>query len=235
MPRRNVPPDERIAEWVQQIDGITEEVYTLHLYRALWRELAEITRAAELPPSAFFDALNTWYPAIQGVAVRRQLDRSAGTRSLVRLLQSIERHRGMMTRDRHVALWVGHNPAPGIDIGDGRTWNPFLDEGHANFDRFSGARDRDTISAEVIRADINRLQASGATVTVYANDAIAHSALSPRDIRPTYEDLNDAIDTVAELVNKYTSFLKASTNATFVPAIQQDWTAIFRQAWLPPR
>jgi len=96
--------------WREHLERITQETYRLHHYRQLWRELAEITQAANLPPSVFFDALPVWYVSTQGAAVRRQLDRRGDSLSLIRLLEDIGRNSGLVTRDRHIALW--HCPAP---------------------------------------------------------------------------------------------------------------------------
>jgi hypothetical protein len=227
-------PEAQRAEWTEQIETITQEVYAIHHHRDLWRRLAEITQAAKLPASVFFDALSMWYAATQSVAVRRQLDTSKGTVSLIRLLEDLERHRGHVTREWHVSLWVGDKPEPVIDMGDGWTWTPFLDEAQANFDRFAGDRAHEHLDRGVVQADIARLKDAGAAVQTYVNEAIAHATLNRKSAVVTYAELNGAIDVVAELVGKYTSLLKAQAIAQFEPDIQQDWTAIFRQPWIDP-
>lgn len=63
------------ARWIREIDRITQQTYRLHHYRQLWRGLAEITQAANLPPSTVFDAFAVWYATSQAASVRRQLDR----------------------------------------------------------------------------------------------------------------------------------------------------------------
>jgi hypothetical protein len=228
-----VSPDERFEGWVRQIDQITQEIYSIHHHRDLFRRLAEITQQANLPPSVFFDALSSWYAATQSTAVRRQLDTTRGTVSLIRLLQAIERHRGAVSRERHVALWVGDAPEEqAIDLGDGWNWTPFLEEAHANFDRFSGSRERNYLDRALVQADIAKLKEVGQAVKRHVDEAIAHTALRRQPAVVTYDDLNAAIDVVAELVRKYTSLLKAVMIPWFEPAIQQDWTAIFRQPWI---
>ena len=227
-------PESHRAEWTKQIDAITQEVYAIHHHRDLWRQLAEITQAAKLPASVFFDALTMWYAATQSVAVRRQLDTSKGTVSLVRLLEDLERHRGLVTREWHVSLWVGENPELVIDKGDGWMWTPFLDEAQANFDKFAGERAHEHLDRGVVQADIARLKEAGASVQKYVNEAIAHATLRRQSAVVTYAELNGAIDVLAELVGKYTSLLKAEAIAQFEPVIQQDWTAIFRQPWIDP-
>src|SRR4051794_8869436 len=94
--------DARYRRWVEHLERIIREVYNAHHFRHLWRELAELTQAANLPASVFFDALGVWYASTQTSSVRRQLDRRRGSVSLIRLLEDIERHPEVMTRGRHL-------------------------------------------------------------------------------------------------------------------------------------
>jgi hypothetical protein len=213
--------DERYERWVQQIDRITQETYWLHHHRQLFRGLAEITQAADppLPSSVFFDAIGIWYVATQGTNVRRQLDRTRGTVSLARLLDEVAHYPGVMTRQRHLDVWTDPE---------------FVELAHANFDLFSGARERDGIDVALVRADLARLEQLGGVVQGYVNDAITHTADQTVHAVPTFDQLNAAIDAIGDLVKKYASFLKAVTLWQFEPIIQEDWRAPFRRAWIPP-
>jgi hypothetical protein len=217
--------------WREQLERITQETYRLHHYRQLWRELAEITQAANLPPSVFFDALPIWYVSTQGAAVRRQLDRRADSLSLIRLLEDIGRNSELVTRDRHIAAWHEQARDAGVGEADALCEQLRLRDANGNFDRFAGAG-RDTIDRALVRADVAELERAGEVVKGYVDEAIAHMALSPKNSVPTYRDLNAAMDRVAELVQKYASLLNAEYLWGFEPAIQQDWKAPFRQAWI---
>jgi hypothetical protein len=48
---------------------------------------------------------------------------------------------------------------------------------------------------------------------------------------PTYAEINDALDFIGELINKYESLLKAAQWGTLVPVHQADWTQAFTVAW----
>jgi hypothetical protein len=48
---------------------------------------------------------------------------------------------------------------------------------------------------------------------------------------PTYAEINDALDFIGELINKYESLLKAAQWGTLVPVLQADWTQAFTVAW----
>ncbi len=190
----------------------------MHHHRQLWRGLAEITQAADLPPSAIFDALGVWYSTSQTAAVRRQVDRTRGVVSLVRLLEDVARHPGAITRERHIALWESEVM--------------FKAEAHANFDRFSGGRQRDRIDVALVRADVATLNAAGRAVENFVNETVAHAAETPQHEVPTFMTLNAAIDTIGELARKYASLLKAEMLVQLEPVIQYDWKAPFRQAWI---
>ncbi len=223
-PRATTAPDDaRWNRWIEHLDRIVQETYRAHHYRQLWRGLAEITQAANLPASAIFDAFGVWYATTQTASVRRQLDRRRGTVSLRRLLDDIAQHPEVASRERHVAAWLPDGADPDFEA-----------QAHANFDRFAGGRDRDRIDVAGVRADIQQLEAVGGVVERYANEAIAHMAGEPTHEVPTFVDLNGAIDQIGELVKKYASLLKAEIIWQLEPVIQYDWKAPFRQPWIPP-
>jgi hypothetical protein len=213
-----VTPDERFAQWVGWIERIKNAVHALFLYRHMFRRLGEVTQAASLPPSVFFEALARWYASHQAIAVRRQIDMTRGTISLRRLLHDIATHPGVMSRDRHVALWDETDPY-------------FVAEANANFDRFAGAG-LPRIDAAAVRDDIARLDAAAEAIERHTNEAIAHSAQNPSGQVPTWGELHAAIDVIGEVVEKYYSLLTASMVWNMLPEIQDDWLAPFRQPWI---
>lgn len=214
--------DERYERWVERLDRITSEVYNAHLYRLLWRELGDIVRVADLPPSVIFDSWGVWYATTQSSSIRRQVDRGRGVVSLYRLLSEVAQHPRVVSRERHVALWTRDNRPGDFDA-----------PANENYDRFSDARERDVMNVAFVRTDIDSLAGVGTVIERYVDEAIAHTADRTTQTVPTYDELNAAIDTVADLVSKYASLLKAEILPQFEPAIQYDWKAPFRQAWIP--
>lgn len=213
--------DARWERWGNHLERIIQETYRTHHYRQLYRGLAEITQAADLPPSSIFDAFGIWYITAQTASIRRQLDRTRGTVSLWRLLDDIARNPDVASRDRHVAVWLRN------------TAEPVVDEAHANFDRFAGGREHDQIAVRLVRADLDELRGVGEVVERYANEAVAHTTVDETRTVLTYVELNTAIDHIGELVKKYASLLKATILWQLEPVIQHDWKAPFRQAWIP--
>lgn len=209
--------DQRYASWLEQLEHIIQDVYRLNHHRQLFREVADITQAANLPPSAFFDAVGGWYADSQTAAIRRLVDRRRRSVSLVRLLDEIRQHPDVTSRARHVALWNG---------------DPHFErEGHDNYDRFADASG-ERIDRLMVQADIDELNGAAAAVERYVDENIAHRALAPKAAVPTFAELNAAIDAIGEIVRKYASLLRAVMLAELTPVIQYDWKAPFRQPWL---
>lgn len=211
-------PDEYYASWIEQLELVIQDVYSLHHHRHLYREVRDMAIAADLPPSAFFDALGLWYASSQAAALRRLVDRRRGTISLIRLLDEIKRNPAVMDRERHIGLW-----------GDDRF---FQAEGHRNYDRFVSEANPDRIDADAVAADIDGVNAVVERVERYVNDHVAHRAAEQTTDIPTFAELHEAIDVIGAVVQKYASLLKAEILAELEPVIQYDWLAPFRRPWL---
>ncbi len=126
-----------------------------------------------------------------------------------------------MTRERHVALW---------------SQDPWLaKQAHRNFDRFADTDRPGQIDADLVRADLRALDRAADGVKHHVDETIAHAADQTTRVTPTYEDLNEAIDKIGDLVRKYTSLLEATVFGTLEPIIQSDWEAPFRVPWIRPR
>lgn len=214
----SVTPDQMYESWLEQLELIIQDVYSLHHHRHLYREVRDMAVAANLPPSAFFDALGLWYASSQAAALRRLVDRRRDTISLVRLLDDLRRNPSVLSRERHVELW-----------GDDRF---FKAEGHRNYDRFSMPASPNRLHQAAVADDIAAVDTSVERVQHYVNDHVAHRAAQQTTEIPTFAELHEAIDAVSEVVQKYASLLKAEILAELEPVIQYDWLAPFRRAWL---
>jgi hypothetical protein len=212
--------DERYASWLEDFELIKQDVYRLHHHRFLFRETQEMIRAAELPESSFFRALAQWYAESFASGIRRLGDRRRGTISFVRLLDEIRRHPGVMSCERHVALW---------DRDGDRL---FMAEGERSYDRFADATGN-RVDAEAVSQDIAALNAAAARVETWVNENVAHRSALPRADLPTFAEVHAAVDAVGQILQKYASLLRAEGLVELVPVIQYDWKAPFRRTWLP--
>ena len=81
-------------------------------------------------------------------------------------------------------------------------------------------------------ADLERLHDKSKVVVGYVDRHLAHHDLKPLKVLPTYEDLNEAIDEIGKLFNKYTLLLTQSSWGQLEPVIQGHWTEIFEHPWI---
>ena len=105
-------------------------------------------------------------------------------------------------------------------------------DGRASYERFADATG-EQLDVAAVEADRERAVEAADAIKRYVDERVAHRNLQLVAEVPTWGEVNAAIDTMAEIVNKYSSLLKASSYAFFEPVFQYDWEAPFRQAWLP--
>lgn len=132
------------------------------------------------------------------------------------------RHHVVIDRERHVSLWL-RNPE--------EEWTER--EGRQSYERFADDSG-EHLDVEAVAADRRRIVDAADTIKRYVDQYVAHRDLEPVAEVPTWGEINAAIDTFAEIVNKYAGLLKATSFVQFEPVMQYAWEAPFRQAWLPP-
>jgi hypothetical protein len=217
--------DALYEKWLGWLQTVQDETMTLWLYRDYWRGLAEMTKAADLPPSTFFDALGVWYAAAQTTGVRRQLDRDRRSVSIWRLLTEMAQRPDVMTRQRHVAIWRIEDEREGAKEAMAQLANE-------NYDKFAGAGN-DIIAPPRTLEDRTWLEDIAERIVEHVNKRVAHTDEENLAKVPSYDELNVAIDETGELLRKYVSLFEATILAEIAPVHQADWRAPFRQAWLP--
>jgi len=94
------------------------------------------------------------------------------------------------------------------------------------------AADAATIDPAKARDDVDRLKAAAAATKKYTNKYIAHLDRQPTVPVPTPLEIEQAVDLIGELLQKYTMLLtgadlKLGINVLF------DWTVAFSVPWLP--
>ena len=128
-----------------------------------------------------------------------------------------------MTRDDYLALWPRLSTPDGDPYGDFRRW---ANEG---FDAFApgGA---DHVDPEIVDADIEMVKQATAKVSRWADENVAHLGRK-KSVDVTYDELDTAIASLGELLQRYYKLFTASHLAFVTPAIQEDWKSPFREAW----
>jgi hypothetical protein len=216
--------DPRIEKWTRWCDGmIKNNVLTMHLQRAAWREVAQILEDhGDLPESYWWELMRDTYGTTQAIAVRRQADRHRDAASLGKLIEEIGSDPTRITRD----FWIGR-----WDLTD-----PFLraDAERGWVTQFAGAVGTH-LDPAIPGADLAILTEAAQGVKRYVDTHVAHAdAVSPA-VTLTIRDVHDAIDVIGDLFKKYYNLLTADSMAFLEPVIQHDWTAVFREPWIRPR
>lgn len=93
-----------------------------------------------------------------------------------------------------------------------------------------GGRNGVALDADTIDQDIATLKAeSTKKVARWADENVAHIGVN-RTVQPTFGDLDQAIDMLGQLLQKYYLLIEGGHLLTAIPDIQGDWKAPFA-AW----
>lgn len=212
-PVRHGPPE----AWLEHLERVTNELLVLARYRATWRPMNELaaTSAAIQEQPYFVQWVSELYATTMAVGVRKLADRSRGTASLYRLLESIARHPEGVTREWYLS-----------DIFE--DWVPDFD---ADFSERADPEHLNHIDPRIVRADQSRLLEESEFIRRYVNQYLAHVQAEPSAEIPTFSDLHGALDALIEVFLKYEQLLTRAHRSPFEPVFQFPWERIFDQPW----
>ena len=100
-----------------------------------------------------------------------------------------------------------------------------------HFKRFAvpGAQ---TIDADLVKKDLEALTERAKVCSDYADQRVAHYDKNPTAATPKFQDLDDAIGLLGELVQKYFLLFRGIGMSSLEPEFQGDWRAIFLEPWI---
>jgi hypothetical protein len=213
--------DQRIATWTDWITGtINNNVLTMHLQRATWREVVEILQAnGQLPDSYWWEFMRDTYATTQASAVRRQADTRRNVASLGKLIQGISVRPSLITREFWIGLW--NDPDKYMLLLAERGWK----------DQYGGELG-DHLDPSIPKADLETLTGAAANVKKYVDEHVAHAARFPAGVTVTLDEVDAAIDVIGHLFKKYYNLFTAISYTQLEPVMQSDWKAVFRQPWM---
>lgn len=87
------------------------------------------------------------------------------------------------------------------------------------------------IEPSQIDVDIETLKKETALITRWADESVAHMGRT-HSANPTFDQLDEAVDLLGEMLKKYYLLITGGYLARVQPVIQEDWRAPFRQPWL---
>ena len=224
---------EVLEGWRTDFVAIYRDVQDVVVQRHIYREIRAILEANEAAFAEMDGTVFEWLAKVHAhsaaVCVRKQVDNDSRSISLRRLLVAIAPKAALITR----AEYVGRARVE-RDLGtrEGRdelaTWHQVLNE---RFDRLVGDG-VPTLTQVDVERDLMRLDEAAQEVQTFVNKTIAHRDRKGIRVEATWEQLNDAVDLLEELVRRYNELLDAGQSPRLVPVWQYDWKAVFRIPWL---
>jgi hypothetical protein len=204
------------------LDRVYGEILEMHHHREIWQFFNE-----ELPkhgnPGTVHTALARWYVDSQAAAIRRLHDPNANI-SLSSLLLSIRAHATTVTRQQYLLLW------PQLRAPEGDPHGTFARMANDTFDNFA-PNGGPHVDVDVVNDDLAELREAARGVSRWADENVAHLG-RVSTVQVTFEELDQAVNTLGELLTKYYNLLTAKALMNVTPTIQDNWTSPFREAWL---
>ena len=220
MGRKRIPKpkgDSRRDKWIRWLGAIDADLNALAINRMAWRTLTAIWRERDpqLPASFIFDFFATTYAHAQASGIRRQVDTRSDVTSLWRLLNEIEEHSDRLHRDWFVGRfewgdqWRGEREFTALDPN-----------GAGHVDPAEAARDKE------------RIEKVAKGIRTWVNKHVAHLSTKPSLLVPTFDELDGALDALAEVYSRWNCILTGVDLVSIEPVPQYDFLAPLRVPWI---
>ncbi len=212
--------DQKLEKWERWLVAIYDEIVHLADSRQVYTETSKVILSNDALPkdNDFFVFLQEWYVHSIVMDLRRQLKTDSDSISLAGFLKDIAGASHLLSRDRFVNM-VNK---------DGRE-EQLCNEA---FDKYAGEGE-DYISSQRVEEDLRKFQDLSDKCEAYADRLIAHHDKRGLSVVPSYQELNDALDFMNELLQKYFCLIRGNTLQSVTPVILNNWKTIFNVPWLP--
>ena len=209
------------ARWNDLAEQLWTEIQHLaHMDDVFWQIQAIISANADVNKAEVFqDWIGYSYVYTMAVGLRRLVDRTKGTVSLVRLLEDLKRNCTLLTRERYISL----------------SEELFFRE-HAMqwWDELTGGG-----QGHVTRARINEmlkeLKGASSAGERYANDYVTHHAECTHPNPPSFKEVRQALAVAARTCRWCIRLLRADDVGSPVPVLISDWLKSLSVPWLRDR
>ena len=227
--------DQKYRDWKEWLETIRKEVMDLVHSKYIFWKLGDIVKSNPKiqKPNSFYEFAGKTYFAYALMGIRRQIKPHRDSISFAGLLQEIIEMPCVLSRERFVALY--------------ETSARF--EADHDFAQYS-RKNAEHIDPNLVQRDWKKLKKLGREVEVFTDKQIAHcdkrlekkhrkfeddasdNKQPPINV-PSFGELDDCIDFLAELTEKYWLLFTAETIDLLVMPIVDHWDEIFRQPWIP--
>ena len=211
--------DERLQKWIKWLEAIRLDVQSLVIAKDIFWSVQGLIRENQRirKPSGFYRYLGYTYATYALMGIRRQIKIDKQSISLARLLCELADDPTEVSREYFRGLYGAAN----------------VDRADRAFGHFSGADPR-YISSHKVQADLQILKSTIHKCEKCADRRIAHLDARQHQDRPTFNEIDECIDTLDKLYVKYHLLFHASSMESLVPTYQYDWMAIFDEPWRQP-
>lgn len=201
------------------MDVIHKEITSLSVNRHIFWEVQEIIKKNKKirKSNSFYEFLGSSYAALSVMGIRRQVKIDKQSISFARLLDRIAKMPSVISRQRFVALY-------GTD-------SMMTEIGERDFKKFSDKSGRH-IDPAVVITDLDKLRKKASKCEKFADMRVAHFDKRALKYPPTFNDLDECIDYLEELLKKYTLIFRATCLTSVLPTWQYDWKEIFLHPWI---
>ena len=228
----NMATDEqllKLKDWIERIRG---EITKLFFHDHVFWEVQDIIRTnprLEQSKSYFYEWMGDAFVYSAAMFVRRQIDMRRDSISLLRLLRELSRNPTLINRENFLDRTTLRNTVLA------RINSKHTNKAEEIFDEFVGIG-KNHLERDEINDDIKQLMDQSRRFKEFADHYVAHhsSKEMPSD-NPTFSDLDDCIDFMVSLLEKY--YLLVTGNR--MPSLSKEsfdpiWKDIFTFAWLEP-
>lgn len=210
--------DRKLKKWLSWREIIYRDILELLEKRDTFWGVQEIIKSnvyKEIETRGHvYEYIGHTYVAYMAIGIRRQIKVDKDSISLLRLLNEISENPKILSREYYVELYKS-SPK---------------EFAHRDFDRFCGDY-RDHISPDMVKSDIKALKEIVFKVETFADRRIAHHDTRCPEL-PRFSDLDESLDKIGEMYQKYHLALTAECIASLTPVVQYDWKEIFTVPWI---
>ncbi len=213
--------------WLKELDiGIYELLYSKYLYNEV-RQIIQSNPKIQTD-GYFYEWLSIAYSKSASINVRKMIDTRSDVISLGRLLTEIIYNPDVINFERFesysTADYDGKNEVELMFLESRKK------QARKEYEEFSGDC-FPNIDPQIVRHDLDSLKSKCEPIKKYVDKLVAHRDKSIFRNIPTYNDLDNAIESIYVYYKKYTHLIRGIPyDIDIIP--QWNWREIFTHPWI---
>jgi hypothetical protein len=206
-----------LTPWIET--ELFDWVMKMHLYRDIyrsWNDALGVTSDDVLSAGHFHRWVRDGYVASMAMAIRREVDASSDSKSLLQFLTTVRESAQLLDREWYFERAV--QDSFGLEPYE-RQWGELATADGAH------------IAPEVVQADMESFTAMASAVELYATRTLAHRLDPEKKPAPTvtYEKIHDAVDEIERVFRRWYQIITARFLAQLDP---YNWEYVLTVPWI---